>query len=184
MDRILDLGCGRKRHPGSIGVDINPNSNADVLHDLNCFPYPFEANSFDQIWCDSIIEHLNDIVGVMREIHRIGAPGARVTIITCHYTSVDSYTDPTHVHLFSSRSFDYFTGDFPEFSYYADEIRFLKRKVEINFWPLPRLGGVYPQHWLGAKFLANHYPVLYERFFAFILPAREIVYQLEVVKTR
>ena len=45
--KILDLGCGKKKRPGSVGVDINPNSDADIIHDLNVFPYPFENSSFE-----------------------------------------------------------------------------------------------------------------------------------------
>lgn len=179
---ILDLGCGRKRHPNSIGIDINPESNADVIHDLDVYPYPFDDNTFDEIWCDSILEHLTDILKVLNEIHRIARNGARITIITPYFTSLDAFTDPTHKHYFSARSFDYFTGDFPDFSYYSTQARFKKKRVEINFWPLPRLGGIYPQHFLGAKFLATHFTSIYERFFAFVLPAREIVFELEVVK--
>jgi SAM-dependent methyltransferase len=182
MTRILDVGCGRKRRPGSIGIDHNPDSAADILHDLNEFPYPLADDSFDEVWCDSILEHLSDTVGVMRELHRIGRPGARVTIITPYFTSLDAYTDPTHVHYFSARSFDYFTGEFQEFRYYAEALRFRKRRVEIVFWPLPRMGNVYPQHLLGAHILANRFTSVYERFFAYLLPAQTIIFELEVMK--
>lgn len=182
MTRILDFGCGRQRHANSIGIDINPASAADVIGDLDQLPYPFADNTFDEIWCDSILEHLTDILGVMQELHRIARPGARIIIITPHYTSVDAYTDPTHKHYFSSRTFDYLTGDFAEYAYYRNTTLFHKRATRIDFWPLPRLGGIQPQRWLGAGFIANRYPVLYERFFAYILPAREIAYELEVIK--
>ena len=145
------MGCGRQRHANSIGIDINLASSADVIGDLNCVPYPFAANTFDEIWCDSILEHLTDVMAVMKEIHRIARPAAKVTIITPHYTSVDAYTDPTHKHFFSTRSFDYLTGDFPEFSYYENDVYFRKLSVCLEFWPLPRLGGIHPQHWLGAN---------------------------------
>ena len=32
--RILDVGCGINKYPGSIGVDRNANTRADVLCDL------------------------------------------------------------------------------------------------------------------------------------------------------
>jgi hypothetical protein len=43
---ILDLGCGIRKRPGTIGLDINPRSDADVIHDLTLFPYPFDDSSF------------------------------------------------------------------------------------------------------------------------------------------
>ena len=39
---IIDLGCGMKKTPNSIGVDSNKSVNPDVVHDLNTFPYPFK----------------------------------------------------------------------------------------------------------------------------------------------
>ena len=59
--KILDLGCGCHKMPGAIGVDFNPNSDADIIYDLNAFPYPFPDNEFDLIHCDGILEHLDDM---------------------------------------------------------------------------------------------------------------------------
>ena len=182
LTKILDFGCGQHRHPNSIGVDINPNSSADVIANLDVFPYPFASNTFDLIFCDGIIEHLSDTVGVMEEIYRIARPHAQVTIITPYFTSVDAFTDPTHKHYFSARSFNYFTGEFPEYGFYSSQARFIKRKVTISFWALPRLGNIHPQHLLGASLLANRLTNTYERFFAYILPAQTIRFELEVDK--
>lgn len=96
----LDLGCGKARHPDSIGIDINPDSNADIIHDLNVFPYPFEDNSFDVVFADSIIEHLDDIPSVMNELHRITRSGGKLIVITPYFSSLDAFTDPTHKHFF------------------------------------------------------------------------------------
>lgn len=179
--RTLDLGCGRAKTPGAIGIDINPNSDADVLQDLEKFPYPFLDGAFDRIVCNGIVEHIDNVVGLMEELHRICRPGAVIEITTPYFSSVDAFTDPTHKHYFSSRSFDYFTGDFPEYRFYS-QARFRKLAVDIRFWSLPRLGHIKPQHWLGAGLLARKAPMIYERFFAFMLPAQTIYYELEVVK--
>lgn len=179
--RVLDLGCGRAKTPGAIGVDLSRYSDADVRCNLNDLPLPFQANSFDRVICNGIIEHVAEIVPLMEELYRICCHGARITITAPHFSSADAFTDPTHRHFLAARSFDYFTGEFPEYSFYSTA-RFRKRRVEITFWELPRLGGIRPQHWLGANLLANRAPVLYERFFAFMLPAQSIVYELEVVK--
>jgi predicted SAM-dependent methyltransferase len=112
--RVLDFGCGQHRHSGSVGIDINPNSDADIIHDLDTFPYPFEDDSFDMIYCDGILEHLTDIIKVTKELHHIATPKGCIIITTPYFASVDAFTDPTHKHCFSARSFDYFTGDFPE----------------------------------------------------------------------
>ena len=51
--KILYLGCGNKKREGAVGVDFNDRTKADVIHDLNIFPYPFEEASFDVIYLDN-----------------------------------------------------------------------------------------------------------------------------------
>ncbi|MBI2562871.1 MAG: methyltransferase domain-containing protein, partial [candidate division NC10 bacterium] len=85
--RVLDLGCGRNKQPGAIGVDRDPASQADLLCDLNRVPYPFRADSFDEIHLYHVIEHLTDVVAVVAEIWRIARQGARVFIATPHFSS-------------------------------------------------------------------------------------------------
>ncbi len=179
---ILDVGCGNKKRPGSIGIDSNPDTQADMIHDLNRFPYPFENDSFDRIYVTHCIEHLNDVVKVMEELHRIAKPGARVTIDAPYFSGQDAFSDPTHKHFFTSRSFDYFTGDFPEFSFYSSQARFKKLSFHIDFWVIHKLGGLRLQNYLGLGFFANKLTGVYEKFFAFIFPAQSIRYELEVTK--
>ncbi|HUJ76103.1 MAG TPA: methyltransferase domain-containing protein, partial [bacterium] len=85
---ILDLGCGRNKLAGALGVDRNPASQADLLCDLNAVPYPFRADSFDEIHLHHVVEHLEDVVAVVMEIWRIARHGARVIIATPHFSSV------------------------------------------------------------------------------------------------
>ena len=68
---MLDLGCGNKKRPGAIGVDFNERTDADIIHDLNILPYPFEDSSFDEIYIDNCLKHLDDTLGIMEELHRI-----------------------------------------------------------------------------------------------------------------
>jgi hypothetical protein len=65
---ILDIGCGNRKISGAIGLDRNPRSQADVIHDLDVFPYPFEDDHFEQI-------NRVDVLRTLEEIHRIGRPG-------------------------------------------------------------------------------------------------------------
>ena len=180
--RVLDVGCGKKKKEGAIGIDFNANTDADVIHNLNVFPYPFESDSFDEVFVTHCIEHLDDVVKVMEELHRISRPGARIVIDAPYFSGQDAFSDPTHKHFFTSRSFDYFTGDFPEFSFYSNKARFEKVKTQIDFWQIYRLGGVRLQNYLGLGFLANRCTSAYEKFFAFIFPAQAIRYELKVIK--
>ncbi len=171
--RVLDAGCGNNKLPGAIGVDIRRGTAADVIHDLGLFPYPFKDGVFEQIYCLSAIEHLPDLVGVMNEFHRISRPGGRLHIQTPHFSSVYSWSDPTHRHHLSSRSFLSFTDHPGRGGVYTDR-RF--RIVEQRFIFGRSLISLIP------RLLARISPWHYEKHFAFVFPANDIYFELEVLK--
>ena len=74
--RILHLGSGLKRMDGSVNVDLVASTNPDVVHDLDFRPWPFEDGAFDEVLAYDVIEHLDDVVATMDEIHRITSHGA------------------------------------------------------------------------------------------------------------
>ena len=63
--KVLDIGCGKNKLPGSIGLDLKPLEGVDVVHDLNCYPYPFPEDTFDFIRLSHVVEHLESIVKTM-----------------------------------------------------------------------------------------------------------------------
>ena len=109
--KILDVGCGRNKTPGAIGIDANPKTDADVIHDLEDVPYPFAENEFDEIICRHVIEHVPDVMAFVTELYRITKPGGRITIVTPHYSSPDWPSDPTHRNHFNCYSFRCFVKD-------------------------------------------------------------------------
>src|SRR5256885_9345653 len=94
--KILDVGCGQNKYPGAVGIDANPRSHADVIHDLGLLPYPFAADEFDEVICSHVIEHVPDVMAFISEIHRVTKAGGRIKIITPHCSNPDWATDPTH----------------------------------------------------------------------------------------
>lgn len=120
--KVANLGNGNLYVEGFTNVDLFA-ARADVRHDLDIFPYPFEDSSFDEIRAHNIVEHLTDVVAVMRELHRIGKDGCLVTIRVPHFRSACLYEDLTHRHGFAWRSFDIFVdhgevyGDYADFRY-------------------------------------------------------------------
>lgn len=109
----LNLGCGIKKIDGFVGVDNIKTEAVDIIHDLNIFPYPFEDGSVDEIIMDNVLEHLDDVIKVIEELHRLCVPGAIVKINVPYFKSNSAYTDPTHKHFFTETSFKYFTKDNP-----------------------------------------------------------------------
>lgn len=171
--RVLSLGSGREDGlEAALKVDRNPSVSPDVVHDLDRVPWPFEDNSFDVIYCRDVIEHLQDVVRAMQEIHRIARPEATVHITTPHFSCANSYTDPTHRHHLGLFSFDYFTED--HYLNYYTSARFRIRTKRLLFHP-----GV--KNAIAWR-LANRYPSFYEKHLAWIFPAWFISLELEVVK--
>src|SRR5487761_768437 len=78
LPRILDVGCGQQKYPGSIGIDMNPDTAADVLCHLDRGALPFRDNSFDQVRAEHVIEHVADIIATMEEFHRITRKGGTI----------------------------------------------------------------------------------------------------------
>jgi SAM-dependent methyltransferase len=174
---VLDVGCGMRKRDGAVGIDVNPRSHADVLHDLNITPYPFPENHFDEIVCDNVLEHLDNVVNVIEELHRIAKPDARLTIVVPFYAHRNANTDPTHKHFFGVHSFDYFVDGTAngEFQYSPVNMELLSVEFER---------GLSAGHWfdrLIRKF-ANRNKDFYENRFANIFPMRNLTFELQVKK--
>ena len=118
----LNLGCGERYMEGWVNCDLLPSLRVDQVFDLNQCPYPFEDDSVDEILMDNVLEHLDDIPNVMRELHRILKPGARARILVPYAKSDWALQDPTHTHFFTEVSLSYFCEGNP-YNYYTD-IRF------------------------------------------------------------
>jgi len=116
--RTLNLGCGERVVDGAVNVDFYAK-HADVRHDLNRYPYPFADGAFDEIHAWNVIEHLDDVIAAVHEIHRIGADGCLVRIRVPHFRSACLYEDLTHRHGFAWRSFDIFVEDGSIYGDYA-----------------------------------------------------------------
>ena len=172
---ILDIGCGKKKQDAAaIGLDRQPGSDADILCELMRFSWPVRDGCADKIYLSHFIEHQPDVLRAMAEVHRIAKPGAEVVVVTPHYSSPDSYTDPTHLVHLGFHSFDYFVREsFEDFTYGAGGFRILERRLSFggNFL-LDNLGRIISR--ISVDF--------YEKHFAWIFPARNIYCRLAVVK--
>jgi predicted SAM-dependent methyltransferase len=92
----LHIGCGRDKWQDAIGVDIQSDSAADVIWDLDKIPWPFPAEAFREVIAFDVLEHVRQFVGVMEEIHRVLAPGGIARIRVPGASSHHQFTDPTH----------------------------------------------------------------------------------------
>lgn len=172
---VLDFGCGKKKQePQALGFDRQPGSSADVLCDLQHFPWPVRDNAAGRIHLSHFLEHQPDILRAMAEVHRIGKPGAEVIVVTPHYSSPDSYTDPTHLFHLGYHSFDYLARDsFQDFTYNAGGFHIVERRLGF--------GGNLLLDQVG-RLIAGASIDFYEKHFAWIFPARNLYCKLLIKK--
>jgi SAM-dependent methyltransferase len=173
MRTILNLGSGKKQRADAVNVDLVASTEPDLVHDLNQFPWPLPDGHFTEVYAMDVIEHLDNVVAVMEEIHRVCADDAIVHITLPHFSSSNAFTDPTHRHYFSIFSFNYFTGGH-DFSFYTQK-RYRMRRRQMIFAPTL----VNKVVWR----LANRYPAEYERRWAWLFPAWFLSFDLEVIKS-
>lgn len=119
MPELL-IGCGNsriKKHwldnpewDGLVTIDHDPNCGADVTHDLDETPWPFDDDTFDECHAYEVLEHLGrqgDWRSFFRhfaEIYRILKPGGHL-IATCpSWQSQWAWADPSHTRVIAPGS--------------------------------------------------------------------------------
>ena len=176
--RVLHLGCGSSKLPGSIGVDSLSFASVDVVHNLDVLPWPFEDNSVDVFFAHSVLEHIEALPQFFEEAWRVGKNGARIIIAVPYFRSVDAFVDPTHRHFFTSGSLEYFMNvPGPLSGYHYTKHTFSK----IGFWygwPQPSKNILVNAF---KKFI-QRYPLFYDQYLSLLIPTKLLVWELEIVK--
>ena len=85
--RVADLGCGSKKIPGTIGVDISVDSNADVVCDLNKLPCPFRDSVSVEVVLDNVPQRFRNAMRVTEDLHQCPKIGAAVRIFVPYFRS-------------------------------------------------------------------------------------------------
>jgi hypothetical protein len=93
----LDLGCGKNKKPGFVGVDAITFPGVDTVHDLTK-PWPWKDASVDEVHSSHFLEHLmqEERVLFFNELYRVLRFGAQANIVVPSWSSERAYGDPTH----------------------------------------------------------------------------------------
>lgn len=170
----LIIGAAGKSHPDAITVDIDPVHAPDVVHDLSVVPWPFETGQFSEIIAHHVIEHIDSIIPVMRELHRVCAPDGTIYIEVPHHTSWCA-KDPCHKAYYSYFSFDGFIAGADTAQWVTgDKFECVKRELCFH--------RAYRRFFLHKIF--NRFPLLYERHYCYIFPAEHFKVWLRPLKTK
>ena len=129
MEKKLNLGCGNDYKEGYINIDWNKVEKADVYQDLNNLPYPFEDNSFDEVYAQHILEHLDRPFAIIEELHRILKPNGLLHIKVPHCSR--GFTHAEHQHGFDVTLPSYFNKNFTGSGYFG--VDFKLEKMELHW---------------------------------------------------
>lgn len=158
----LHLGCGYVKLDGYVNVDkFEP---ANMLVDLQVFPWPWEDNSVDIITSRDWLEHMTNYHGTVREMHRILKPDGLLEVYVPHFRHPNNPWPQQHVNEFGIVTMqrwceDYSPYDLPHLfdtvkceHHFGDKTRWLNRIANINplaweWFQLP-VGSV---HYIGRK---------------------------------
>jgi len=111
----LNAGCGQDILPGYVNMDQLKMKGVDVVGSLDK-RLPFKDNTFDEIRCISVLEHVKDVSVTMKEFYRILKKGGKLVLNIPHFTSTNIPSDPTHLRGFSYHTMDFYCGK----SFYYD----------------------------------------------------------------
>ncbi|MBX4212391.1 class I SAM-dependent methyltransferase [Candidatus Pacearchaeota archaeon] len=168
----LNMGCGLDIRKGYVNLDSVKLKGVDVIHDLNRFPYPFKDSTFDEVYTSHVLEHVDDLIRVMKELKRICKNGAKIIVRVPHFSCGVSYRDPTHRRLFSYFTFDYFT----DYSFYGlPHFKINRKSLNFTRWSFTFLNYLFNP-------IINLNQGIYERFFCWMIPCSEALFELEVIK--
>ena len=134
----LNLGCGADIKKGWINLDSANLPGVDIVHNIEKLPLPFKDEEFDEILCQDILEHI-EYISLLRELYRILKKGCKLKIRVPHFTSKNNFIDPTHLKLFSIRTFEFFIKKSRlkidhYFDYHFDKIAYTKITFEKGFY--------------------------------------------------
>lgn len=112
---ILDVGCGRKKIIGSIGLDFSSMSDADIILNLNVEKFPFDDSSVDFIYSSHALEHLTKygFLHVISECYRVLKPNSQLKIVVPYFTTNINLANPFHNNniCFNEHTFRFFSSD-------------------------------------------------------------------------
>ncbi len=182
----IDLGCGRSKAPGYLGVDRRPLPGVDVVADLEA-PLPFGDDSVDAVFTRSVLEHLDRLPEVLSELHRIVKPGGEIHVLVPHFSSPLAFSDYTHRRFFGYYTFDYFVREadqkssrkVPDF-YTPFKFRILSKHFRFvtSFRPLR------PFFWIWERLVnsGEGIALFYESTLCYLVPCYNLEVRLTPVK--
>lgn len=107
----LDLGCGKHKQPGFIGMNRHAGEGVDVIGDLNG-KLPFQDDSVEFVMAARSLPFVQDLNMVLSEIYRICMHKAVVCILAPYAHTYRHSSNPFLKHKFDEYTPRYLTRQF------------------------------------------------------------------------
>ena len=183
----LNLGSGPVPKGGLYSVDHADIEGIDIIADLNEPLTLLPDNCAEYVFTSHTLEHIDNLLQLLGEIHRITRPGGVIEIVVPHFSNPYYYSDPTHVHFFGLYTMSYFADTekqphkwkVPPF---YTSIRFDIESIRIAFYRFNLLDRLFVPL---LRYLVNRSPgaqEFYEYRLSRIFPASELRYRMRPSK--
>jgi SAM-dependent methyltransferase len=183
----IDIGSGPRPRPGFYALDQLELDGIDIVADLNQPLDLLPDACAEHIFASHTLEHVEKLLPLIAEIHRIARPGALLEIIAPHFSNPYYYSDPTHVRFFGLYTMNYFvdTQKQPEVwrvpNFYS-QVRFEMESVKIAFYRFnlwDRLFVPFLRYFVNRSARTQNF---YELRLSWLFPAAEIRYRMRACK--
>jgi SAM-dependent methyltransferase len=124
----VDLCGGFSKPKGYTSID---KFNGDIVADLEK-GIPLPDNSVGVVRAHDALEHIKDTQHLMKEIHRVLAPGGVLLSKTPSTDGRGAFQDPTHVSFWNQNSFWYYTRE-QQAKYIHNDKLFWEIKLSTEF---------------------------------------------------
>jgi len=114
----LEIGCGRHKAEGWIGIDKQALPGVDIVHDLEDLPWPLPNECCYYVRGIHVMEHIcpRKQIAVMNELWRVMRFGGTLELNVPLAGSEPDFWNPEHCAHFTARSWELFD---PRFTWYA-----------------------------------------------------------------
>lgn len=169
----LNLGCGKDIKPDYINLDSFKLAGVDIVHNLEKYPWPLKDNSFEEVYCDNVLEHLSSTIKPLEELWRISKNKSKIIIKVPIFPGTGAAADPTHKQFFTYTTFNYFRPE-DGLNYYSKaRFKIFKRKIIFHQY-------LKPLTWFFNS--SEKMQKFWNTFLSFLIPANSLYVELEVVK--
>jgi len=164
----INLGCGKDIKKGFINVDKMKLPEVDVVCNIEGKKLPFKTNSVEVVVLNHVLEHIQNLELLLKEIYRVCKSNARIYIRVPYFSHESAFSHYQHIRRFTWTTFDLFAPNHAEHFHTDIKFRVLKKELRSRF--------------MKNKTIFNLFPRLYQEYLCWIFPVKEISYVLEVIK--